>query len=121
MNPAVAIAGLLGLLGGAVIYWGAGALVQHLPILLSGAGAAIAFAVLLLISLAEMPMMLFGLRQMARSQTMPRGLMMGTYVLFVMFAAIYASIFVLITGEFAWGMLLAALGLVRYAGGAVLK
>ena len=116
------MAGLLGLLAGGVIYWGAGALAQHIPILLQGGpGVAIAFAILLLISLAEMPMMLFGLRHMARSPTTPRGFMIGTFAAFVMFAAIYASVFVLISGELVWGMVLAALCLVRYAGGAVLK
>ena len=122
MNPVLAIAGLIGLLVGAGIYAGAGALAQHIPTLLQGGvGAAIVFAILLLISLAEMPMMLFGLRHMTRSQTMPRVLVVGTFTFFVMFAAVYASVFVLITGEFEWGLALAALCLVRYAGGAMLK
>jgi hypothetical protein len=122
LNPVIAIAGIFGLLAGAGIYWGATALAQHIPTLLQGGmGVAIAFVILLLISLAEMPMMLFGLRQMARSQTSPRGLVIGTFIVFVMFAAIYASVFVLITGEFAWGLVLVTLCVVRYAGGAVLK
>ena len=122
MSPVLAISGLFGLLAGAAIYLGAGALAQHIPILFrGGAGAAIAFVALLLISVAELLVMLFGLRHMAHSTTMPRVLVIGTFTVFVMFAAVYASVFVLITGEFAWGLALAALCLVRYAGGALLK
>ena len=121
MNPILAIFGLVGLLAGAGIYGGAGAFAQRLPILLSGVGSAVAFAFLLLISLAELPLMLFGLRYMVRSTTMPRGFVTAAFTIFVMFAAVYASIFVLVTGEFSWGLALAALSLVRYAGGAFLK
>jgi hypothetical protein len=112
----------VGLLAGAGIYLGAAAIAQHIPILLqSSAGAAIVFAALLAFSLAEMPMMLIGLRHMARSQVTPRVLLIGLFTIFVMFAAVYASVFVLVTGEIALGLLLAALCFVRYAGGAVLK
>jgi hypothetical protein len=122
MKPGLAIFGLLGILVGAGIYWGAGAVAARIPILLQGGiRAAIAFAILLLISLAEMPMMLFGLRQMARNETTPYALVIGTFTVFVMFASVYASVFVLITGEFAWGLALAALCLARFAGGAWLK
>jgi hypothetical protein len=114
--------GLVGLGLGAAIYSGAGAVAARVPVLVQGGvGAAVAFAILLVISLAEMPMMLFGLRQMARSQTTPYALLIGTFTVFVMFASVYASVFVLITGEFAWGLLLAALCLARFAGGAWLK
>ena len=122
MNSVLAIAGLLGLVVGAGIYWVASALTQHIPILLQGGtSAVIAFTILLLISLAEMPMMLFGLRHMSRSQTTPRGLVIGTFTVFVMFAAVYASIFVLLTGQLAWGYVLVALCLVRYTTGVLLK
>ena len=122
MNPVIGIAGLLGLLAGAAVYWVAGLLAQRIPILIQGdAGAVIAFAILLLISLAEMPIMLFGLRHMARSQATPPGLVIGTFTLFVMFAGVYASVFVLITGQWAWGLVLVALCLGRYATGVLLK
>ncbi|HEX7588111.1 MAG TPA: hypothetical protein VF478_07340 [Anaerolineae bacterium] len=122
MNPALVISGLVGLLAGTVIYSSAGVAAQRIPILLQGgAGPAIAFATFLLISLAEIPMMLFGLTHMVRSQTTPRWLVIGTFMVFVMFAAVYASVFVLLTGEFAWGLVLTGISLVRFAGGALLK
>ena len=105
-----------------MIYASAGATSQRISILLQGGAApAIAFATILLISLAEIPMMLFGLAQMVRSQTTPRWLVIGTFMVFVMFASVYASVFVLLTGEFAWGLVLAGISLVRFAGGALLK
>jgi uncharacterized membrane protein len=116
------VAGLIGLLLGAAIYFGAGSIAVRIPILIqSSVGAVIVFAILLLISLAEMPMMLYGLRQMARSQTTPRALVIGTFTVFVIFASVYASIFVVLTNEFAWGMVLAALCLARFAGGMLVK
>ena len=122
MKRGFVVAGLIGLAIGAAIYFGASAVALRVPILVrGGVGVAIVFAVLLLISLAEMPMMLFGLRQMARSQTTPRALVIGTFTVFVVFALVYASIFVLLTGAMAWGLVLAALGLARFAGGVWVK
>ena len=122
MRRGLIVAGLIGLAIGAAIYFGASAVASRVPILVrDGIGVAIFFAVLLLISLAEMPMMLFGLRQMARSQTTPRALMIGTFAVFVVFASVYASIFVLLTGAMAWGLVLVALGLARFAGGVWVK
>jgi hypothetical protein len=104
------------------IYFGAGSIAVRIPILIqSSVGVVIVFAILLLISLAEMPMMLYGLRQMARSQTTPRALVMGTFAVFVIFASVYASIFVVLTNEFAWGLVLAALCLARFASGMLVK
>lgn len=109
------------MLVGAAIYLTAGAIAARIPIpVRGGIGVAIVFAILLLISLAEMPMMVYGLRQMARSATTPRALLIGTFTVFVIFASVYASVFVLITGEFAWGLALAALCLARFAGGMLL-
>ncbi len=122
MKREFVVFGLVGLGLGVAIYFGAGAVSAHIPTLVQGGiGAVIVFSILLLISLAEMPMMLFGLRQMARSQTTPRALMIGTFAVFVVFASVYASIFVLLTGAMAWGLVLAALGLARFAGGVWVK
>ena len=122
MNPAFVISGTVGLLAGAVVYWGAGAVAQRIPILVQGGvGAAIVFVTLLLISLIEIPMMLFGLRYLVRSQITPRALVIGAFTVFVMFASVYALVFVLLTGEFTWGLVLAALCLLRFTGGALLK
>lgn len=112
----------MGLLLGAAIYFGASAVAARIPILVhGGVGVAIVFAILLLISLAEMPMMLFGLRQMARSSATPRVFLIGTYTIFVVFASVYASIFVLATAEFALGLALAALCVARFVSGVWIK
>jgi len=122
MRRDLAIFGVVGLVIGAAIYFTAGAVAARIPILVHGGiGGAIVFAILLLISLAEMPMMLFGLRQMAHSQSTPRVLLVGTHTVFVSFASVYASIFVVMTGEFGWGLALAALCVARFAGGAWVK
>ncbi len=122
MRTSLVVAGLFGLLIAAGIYWGAGAAAARVPILIqSSIGVAVAFAILLLISLAELPVMLFGLRQMARSQATPRALLIGTFAVFVIFASVYASIFVVLTNEFAWGLVLAALCVARFASGVLVK
>ena len=122
MNPALVISGTVGLLAGAVVYWGADAVAQRIPILVQGGvGAAIVFVTLLLISLVEIPMMLVGLRYLVRSQITPRALVIGAFAVFVMFASVYGAVFVLLTGEFTWGLVLTALCLVRFTGGMLLK
>lgn len=122
MRRGFILAGSIGLVLGAAIYFGAGTVAARIPILVhGGVGVAIVFAILLLISLAEMPMMLFGLRQMARSPATPRVFLVGTYTIFVVFASVYASIFVLATAEFALGLALAALCVARFASGAWIK
>jgi hypothetical protein len=116
------LAGFAGLLSGAVIYAGASALSTRLPILAQGfIPAAITFACLLLLSLIEIPLILFGLRQMARSATPPRRLIIVTFAVYVMFASVYASFFVLLTGQIVWGIALAALCLVRFASGVLIR
>ena len=122
MRRGFVVAGLIGLVVGVAIYFGAGAVAARIPILIQGGiGAAVVFAILLAISLAEMPLMLFGLRQMARSQTTPRAVLIGTYTVYVTFASVYASIFVVLTNEFAWGLVLAALCIARYASGVLVR
>ncbi len=122
MRRSFVVSGLVGLALGAGVYWGAGAVAARIPILVRGGiGVALVFAILLLISLAEMPVMLFGLRQMARSASTPRGMLIGTYTIFVVFASVYASVFVLLTAEFALGLTLAALCVARFASGAWIK
>lgn len=118
MRTDLTIAGIAGLLIGASIYAGASALSTRIPVLLSlPLLSAITFGFSLALSLVEIPMMLFGLRQMARSSSTPRRLLVGTFAFYVMFASVYASIFVLLTGQIGWGIALAALCLVRFASG----
>lgn len=118
MKRDLILAGLVGLIVGICLYLGASALSTLIPTLLSlSLLVAVTFLFLLALSLVEIPMMLFGLRQMARSSATPRRLLAGTFAFYVMFASVYASIFVLLTGQIGWGIALAALCLVRFASG----
>ncbi len=122
MRRDLVVFGLVGLGIGLSIYFGAGAVAARIPIMVQGGiGAIVVFAVLLAFSLVEMPVMLFGLRQMARSQTTPRAMVIGTYAVYVTFASVYASAFVVLTNEFAWGLGLAALCVARFASGALVR
>jgi hypothetical protein len=112
------LAGLLGLLLGIAIYAGACFVSTRLPILLQHpivAGATFLF--FLALSAVEIPVMFFGLRQIARSATTPRAILISTFAIFVMFASVYASIFVLLTGQIGWGGGLALLSVARFASG----
>lgn len=122
MKHNVALPGLAGILLAFLLYAIASALSTLIPILLQGnLWLAILFLFFLALSFIEIPMMIFGLRQMALSSTTPRRLVAGTFGFYVMFAAVYASIFVLLTGQIVWGSVLAALSLVRFASGLVLR
>jgi hypothetical protein len=112
------IAGIIGLLIGAGVYFGASALSAHIPILLQGTLlGAIAFAFFFLLALIEVPMMLFALRQMARGDSTPRRLLLATFGFFVAFASVYASAFVLLTGQIALGLVIVALCVARFVSG----
>lgn len=118
MKRDLILAGWVGLLLGIGLYIGASALSTRIPILLSlSLFSTITFVFLFALSVVEIPIMLFGLRQMARSSSTPRRLLIGTFAFFVMFASVYASMFVFLTGQMSWGIALAALCLVRFASG----
>jgi hypothetical protein len=122
MKSTLLAAGIVGLLVGWLIYWGGSFVSSRIPILVqSHVGAAIMFAVLLALSVTEMPLMVFGLRQMARRVSAPQPLLFGTYFIYVTFASVYAAVFVLATGLVAWGLALAALALARFASGVLVK
>jgi len=118
MKRDFAFVGIIGLLIGAGVYFGASALSARIPTLLQGTLlVAIAFAFLLLLALIEIPMMVFGLRQMARSASTPHRLLLATFGFFVAFASVYASAFVLLTGQIVLGLVIASLCVVRFIGG----
>ncbi len=118
MKRDLLLAGLVGVFWGASIYAGASVLSAHIPILLAGSLAEIvAFIFLLILALGEMPMMVIGLRQMTHSAATARLIVVGTFTFYVMFAALYASAFVLLTGAVAWGSVLAALSVMRWISG----
>lgn len=122
MKRDLVVTGILGSLVAVVIYLAVSAVSARLPLFVQGTvGVAIAFGFLLILSLVEIPVMVFGLRQMACSASTPRRLILATFAFYVMFASVYASIFVLLTGQIHWGAALAALSLVRFASGVMVR
>ncbi len=118
MRRDLLFSGILGLLIGAGMYAGASALSAHIPILLPGLIlGAIVFAFFFVLALIEVPMMVFGLRQMARSPSMPRRLLVAAFGFYVAFASVYASACVLLTGQIAFGLVIAAMCVVRLVSG----
>ena len=75
----------------------------------------ISFIFLALFSLAEIPLMLFGIRQIAKSSD-PNAKYIALFVnaIYVLFAAIYAAPHILLTGDFTGGLILTGLSLVRF-------
>jgi hypothetical protein len=122
MKRDLVVTGFLGSLVAVVVYLAVSAVSARLPLLVQETvGVAIAFGFLLILSLVEIPIMVFGLRQMVRSSSTPRRLILATFAFYVMFASVYASIFVLLTGQILWGAALAALCLVRFASGMMVR
>lgn len=112
------LSGSLGLLIGASVYAGASALSVRIPILLQGIIVlAMALVIFLALALLEIPLMVFGLRQMARSTTTPRRVVLVTFGIFVAFAAVYASLFVLLTGQITLGLVIVAVCVARLGSG----
>lgn len=110
--------GIVGLLGGSALYAGASVLSLRIPIFLAHPlVTASIFAFLLLLALLEVPMMVFGLRQMARSASTPRRLLQVMFAIYVAFAAFYASLFVLLTAQIAWGLVIVAVCVLRWLSG----
>lgn len=74
------------------------------------------FAFLLLLSLAEIPVMIFGIRRISRSPNPnARYVALATTAGYPLFGGVYAAPFILLTGQLVAGALLAALSFVRFA------
>ena len=103
------------MLGGAALIGGAVFLSQRTSLkpLVTGLGIWLLFAFLLLFSLAEIPMMVFGMRRITRRAS-ARWLAVLTNASFTFFAALYAVPLILLTGRVWVGVALAGLGLVRF-------
>lgn len=73
------------------------------------------FLFLLAFSLAEIPVMIFGIRRIAAGPN-PRAKYVALLVIagYVFFAAVYAAPFILLTGWLGLGVVLAALSLARF-------
>ena len=121
MKLDVAIAGAVGVLLGSGIYYVASTASTQVPTLIGHpVGVAIFGLILLAIAIAEIPIMTFGLKKIAASTT-PRPFLLGTHLIFVTFASVYAAIFVLFTGQIGWGLIIAAGLVVRFLVGASYK
>jgi len=107
----------LGVVGGAALVGGALFLWQCLGLqpLVIGWATWLLLGFLLVFSLAEIPLMIFGMRHVARSASGKR-LTALVNAAFTFFAAVYAVPFLLLTGRTGIGLALAALGLARFAG-----
>jgi hypothetical protein len=81
--------------------------------LVSGWGTWLLLGFVLLFSLAEIPLMTFGMRQIIGSAS-GRRLAVFINAAFTLFAAVYALPFLLLTGNVGIGLALAGLGLVRF-------
>jgi hypothetical protein len=108
--------GLAGWAGGVLFFLGI-AWAQdsaHLPVPLQGWLAAAAFIFCLAFSIAEMPIMVFGLKKMSAE---PGGgsptALMATNAFYAFFASAYAVVFLLLTGSVLLAAALVGLGVIR--------
>jgi hypothetical protein len=120
LRSRLALSGGIGVLGGVALTGGAVFLLRGLIVvpLVSGIGIWLLLLFLLFFSLAEIPLMILGMRHMSKSVS-GRRLAVMTNAAFTLFAAIYALPMLLLTARVDIGLALAALSLVRL-GGAVL-
>jgi hypothetical protein len=118
MKPDIAVSGLIGLVIGGFVFLAAHWYKNSIPLRLEGSIAiAIAFLVLLLIALLEMPVMVWALQRMVRDASTPRVAVLGTHAVYNCFAAVYAAAFLLLTGKETLAFVLAGLGLLRFVSG----
>jgi len=115
LRSQLALSGLAGVAGGVALTGGAVFLVRRggLPPLVTGTGTWALLGFLLFFSLAEIPLMLFGMRRLADSPTGTRMAVL-TNAAFTFFAAVYAAPFLLLSGRIGIGLAMAGLCLVRY-------
>ncbi len=120
LRSRLALSGGLGVVGGAALTGGAVFLLRRgIPSpLISGYWAWLLLAFLVCFSVAEIPVMILGMRQVVKNAP-GRGLVELINFIFTFFAAIYAAPFLLLTGSISIGVGLAGLGLVRLIGALV--
>jgi len=112
--------GILGLIAGMLIWLGANWVKSFVPTLLPGfLFAIVTFVILLFTALLEMPVMVFAFRKMAQPGTMSRKIITVGFSFYVLFAAVYAVIFMLLAdADYIYlGAILAVLGIVRFFSG----
>ena len=111
----LALSGGLGVIGGAALTGSALFLLQRTDLkpLVTGWAMWLLLAFVLVFSLGEIPLMIFGMRHMVIG-TSGRRLAVLTNAAFTLFAAVYAVPFLLLTGRIGLGTLLSGLCLVRF-------
>ncbi len=118
MKSDIAISGVVGLAIGGLVFFAANWYKNNIPLLIEGSIAVgIAFLVLLLLALSEMPVTVWALQRMVRDASTPRAVVLGTHAVYNSFAAVYAAAFVLVTGKETLAFVLAGLGLLRFVSG----
>ncbi len=108
--------GLIGLAGNAILALTAAFLIwfKVIPALLTGWPGWIVFAFFLVISVVEIPLMIFGLNKIAAGGDRRAARIVAvTNALFVFFAAVYGVPVILLTGWVVAGLALCALGVLR--------
>ena len=81
--------------------------------------AALPFAILLALALAEIPLMIVALQTLAGAPDRPGWALYAGNTLFVFFAAMYGALLIFITGRLPWGAAIAGTGLLRLLAGAL--
>lgn len=66
-------------------------------------------------SLAEIPIMVFGMRRLVVERPDNKRVVLGLNTLYVFFAAVYGVPVLLLTGSVGWALALCGLGLLRFA------
>lgn len=122
MKLDLVLSGLLGLAIAGFVFLAANGITAYMPWLIQDALlVALVFALLLLVTVVEMPMMIMAMRQMVHNASTPRAVLLATNVGYVAFASVYAAVFLLITRENRWAILLAALSVLRFASGVLVR
>jgi len=117
-RTSIALTGLVGLIG-AVVVTGFCIYVVTQPwyptIITNSSVILVLFLFLAVFSVAEIPIMIYGLRSIAASSNPRAGIIvLITTAGYTLFAAVYAAPFILLTGNLWAGVALAGLSLVRF-------
>ena len=115
-SPSLLISGVVGLAANAVFFTASSLLSACcVPVLLRGWTVPPVFLFCLALSVVEIPMMVYALRKLGEGRRgTPRYALAVTNAFYVFFAAVYAGIYVLLTGQVVSGGVLSAFGIVRF-------
>jgi hypothetical protein len=86
---------------------------------LDGLAQFVAYIFLLGLALAEIPLMVAGLRTLARSRTRSDWILYSGNLAFVFFAAVYATILIVVTNRLDLSLTIAGVGLLRLGAGII--